>query len=136
VRILNPADGSVKMAGTADTGADSEVLPAERRRLLDEHPHLREPRPSRPTNGRLPLHGRYGCFIGLVVFWIQTVLRILDVYPGFFYFYFYLSRKQKQNKTKQTKQKTWYKINLSQLTKNCNTLPRKLSLGCQLKNMD
>ncbi len=47
------------MAGTADTGADREVLPAERRRLLDEHPHIREPRPSRPTDGRLPLHGRY-----------------------------------------------------------------------------
>jgi hypothetical protein len=51
------------MAGTADTGADSEVLPVERSRLLDEHPHLREPRPSRPTDGRLPLHGGYGWFI-------------------------------------------------------------------------
>jgi hypothetical protein len=90
VRIHNPADGSVKMAGTADTGADSEVLPAERRRLLDEHPYLREPRPPRPTNGRLSLHGGYGCFSGLVVFWIQTVLRILDVYPRFFYFYFFI----------------------------------------------
>ena len=58
-------DGSVKMAGTADTGTDSEVLPAERRRLLDEHPHIREPRPSRPTDGRLPLHGRYGSSVCL-----------------------------------------------------------------------
>ncbi len=42
------------------------MLPAERRRLLDEHPHLREPRPSRPTNGRLPLHGRYGSSVCLM----------------------------------------------------------------------
>jgi hypothetical protein len=68
------------MAGTADTGADSEVLPAERRRLLDEHPHIREPRPSRPTNGRLPLHGGYGWFIGLVVFWVQSPNSV--AYPG------------------------------------------------------